>query len=87
MFDFGLYTQVSDSGPLGPLVCFSKWRNFTLGSFCCLGQFENRVSPKAVPRELSNFVKLHYCIRRDPVSFRFFDLFPPPPLLPFFASR
>ena len=22
MFDFGLYTQVSDSGPHGPLVCF-----------------------------------------------------------------
>ena len=22
MFNFGLYTQVSDSGPHGPLVCF-----------------------------------------------------------------
>ena len=26
MFDFGLYTQVSDSGPYGPLVCQRVWK-------------------------------------------------------------
>ena len=28
---FGLYTQVSDSGPLGPLVCMN-FKNFPLNS-------------------------------------------------------
>ena len=29
MFDFGLYTQVSDSGPHGPLVYFSFYRAYS----------------------------------------------------------
>ena len=33
---FGLYTQVSDSGPLGPLVSFSDLYVFRFNSFTCV---------------------------------------------------
>ena len=31
---FGLYTQVSDSGPLGPLVYFYLWKKIRLDFSC-----------------------------------------------------
>ena len=33
LFDFGLYTQVSDSGPHGPLVFRGKGNSFCVPSF------------------------------------------------------
>ena len=55
MFAFGLFTQVSESGPQGPLVNYAEWSSdavhMTVPSRARL-QHINGISTKTIPRKI-----------------------------------
>ena len=70
MFDFGLYTQVSDSGPLGPLVCCP------MGGCCREVALYSALLRQRADRQDTSFYEILVLTKIDFISLRGLDCDP-----------